>query len=186
MRWRARTIVELHCALRAARPQLKRDPLGGAGRIPTSHSITRMLLELIATLCTGLFTGAAIYVNLVEHPARLEPGTAAAVKQWRPSYRRGTVMQASLAVVGSLAAVGAWLQGRGTQVLLAGLLIGLVVPFTLIVIFPTNTRLSDADLDVSSSKAAALLDKWNRLHAVRSAAGFLAFVLLLLHLGALV
>ena len=38
-----------------------------------------MLLELIATLCTGLFTGAAIYVNLVEHPARLETGTAAAV-----------------------------------------------------------------------------------------------------------
>ncbi len=124
-----------------------------------------MVLELIATLCTGLFTGAAIYVNLVEHPARLEPGTAAAVRQWRPSYRRGTVMQASLAVV--------------------GLLIGLVVPFTLIVIFPTNKQLSDADLDVGSTKAAVLLDKWNRLHAVRSAAGFLAFVLLLLHLGAL-
>src|SRR6266404_4128928 len=116
-----------------------------------------MVLELIATLCTGLFTGAAIYVNLVEHPARLEPGTAAAVRQWRPSYRRGTVMQASLAVVG----------------------------FTLIVIFPTNKQLSDADLDVGSTKAAVLLDKWNRLHAVRSAAGFLAFVLLLLHLGAL-
>jgi uncharacterized membrane protein len=113
-----------------------------------------MLLELIATLCTGLFTGAAIYVNLVEHPARLEPGTAAAVKQWRPSYRRGTVMQASLAAVGFLSAVGAWLQGRGTQVLIAGLLIGLVVPFTLIVIFPTNKQLSDADLDVGSTKAA--------------------------------
>ena len=28
MRWRARTIVHLHCALRASRPQLKRDPLG--------------------------------------------------------------------------------------------------------------------------------------------------------------
>ena len=144
-----------------------------------------MLLELIATLCTGLFTGAAIYVNLVEHPARLEPGTAAAVKQWRPSYRRGTVMQASLAVVGFLTAVGAWLQGRGAQVLIAGLLIGLVVPFTLIVIFPTNKQLSDVGLDGGSTKAAVLLDKWNRLHAVRSAAGFLAFVLLLLHLGAL-
>jgi len=145
-----------------------------------------MLLELIATLCAGLFTGAAIYVNLVEHPARLEPGTAAAVTQWRPSYRRGTVMQASLAVAGFLSAVGAWLQGRGTQVLIAGLLIGLVVPFTLIVIFPTNKQLSDADLDIGSAKAAVLLDKWNRLHAVRSAAGLLAFVLLLLHLGALV
>ena len=170
---------------RVLRPQRKRDPLGGADRIPTSYSTTLMLLELIATLCTGLFTGAAIYVNLVEHPARLEPGTAAAVKQWRPSYRRGTVMQASLAVVGFLSAVGAWLQGRATQVLIAGLLIGLVVPFTLIVIFPTNKQLSDANLDVGSTNAAVLLDKWNRLHAVRSAAGFLAFVLLLLHLGAL-
>ena len=29
MRWRARTIVQLRCALGASRPQLKRDPLGG-------------------------------------------------------------------------------------------------------------------------------------------------------------
>jgi hypothetical protein len=144
-----------------------------------------MLLELIAILRTGLFTGAAIYVNLVEHPARLETGTAAAVKQWRPSYRRGTVMQASLAVTGFLSSVGAWLQGRGSPVLIAGLLIGFVVPFTLIVIFPTNRQLSDAGLDVGSTSAAVLLGKWNRLHAIRSAAGLLAFVVLLLHLSTL-
>lgn len=144
-----------------------------------------MLLELIAVLCTGLFAGAAIYVNLVEHPARLETGTAAAVKQWRPSYRRATVMQASLAVAGFLSSVGAWLQGRGTPVLIAGVLIGLVVPFTLIVIFPTNKQLADSGLDLDSTNAAALLDKWNRLHAIRSAAAVLAFVVLLLHLGAL-
>ena len=144
-----------------------------------------MLLELIATLCTGLFTGAAIYVNLVEHPARVETGTAAAVNQWRPSYRRGTVMQASLAVTGFISSVGAWLQGRGSPVLIAGLLIGFVVPFTLIVIFPTNRQLSDAGLDVGSTNAAVLLGKWNRLHAIRSAAGLLAFVVLLLHLGTL-
>jgi hypothetical protein len=144
-----------------------------------------MLLELIAALCTGLFAGAAIYVNLVEHPARLETGTAAAVKQWRPSYRRATVMQASLAVAGFLSSVGAWLQGRGTPVLIAGVLIGLVVPFTLLVIFPTNKQLADSGLDLDSTNAAALLDKWNRLHAIRSAAAVLAFVVLLLHLGAL-
>lgn len=142
-----------------------------------------MLLELIATLCTGLFAGAAIYINLVEHPARIETGTAAAVKQWRPSYRRATVMQAGLAVTGLLAAVGAWLQGRGVPVLIAGLLLGLVVPFTLIVIFPTNKRLSDPSLDEASSTAAGLLDRWNRLHAVRSVAALLALGLLLLHLG---
>ncbi len=142
-----------------------------------------MLLELIAALCAGLFTGAAIYVNLVEHPARLETGPGPALRQWRPSYRRGTMMQAGLAAVGFLAALGAWLQGRGIPALVGGLLLGFVVPFTLIVIFPTNKQLSDSGLDEASPKAAALLVKWNRLHAVRSVSGFLAFVVLLLHLG---
>lgn len=141
-----------------------------------------MLLELIATLCTGLFAGAAIYINLVEHPARLETGTATAVKQWRPSYRRATVMQASLAIVGLIAALGAWAQGRGTPVLIGGLLLGSVVPFTLIVISPTNRALSDPTLDHGSSTAAALLAKWNRLHAARSGAALLALLFFLLHL----
>ena len=145
-----------------------------------------MLLEVIATLCTGLFAGAAIYINLVEHPARRETGTATAVRQWRPSYRRATVMQASLAVAGCLASLGAWVQGRGTPTLIAGLFIGFVVPFTLIVIFPTNKLLSDSGLDEASPRTAALLDKWNRLHGVRSAAALVAFLLLVFHLGRLV
>ena len=142
-----------------------------------------MILELLATLCTALFAGAAIYVNLVEHPARLECGTAAAVRQWRPSYRRATVMQASLAIVGLLAALGAWIQGRGATVLIAGLLLGAVVPFTLIVVFPTNRQLLAPTLDEASSSAAGLLDRWNRLHAVRSGAALGALLILLLHLG---
>lgn len=92
-------------------------------------------------------------------------------------------MQASLAVAGFLAAVGAWLQGRGIVVLIGGLVLGLVVPFTLIVIFPTNRQLSDPALDMGSANAAALLDKWNRLHVVRSIAGFGSFLILLLHWG---
>jgi hypothetical protein len=144
-----------------------------------------MLLELIATLCTGLFAGAALYINLVEHPARLETGTAPALRQWRPSYRRATVMQASLAVTGMLAAVAAWLQGRGAAVLIAGLLLGSVVPFTLMVILPTNKQLSDPGLDEFSPRAATLLSTWNGLHAVRTAAALVAFVVFLVHLGGL-
>ncbi len=37
-----------------------------------------MLLELIAILCSGLVAGAAIDINVVEHPARRDTGTAAA------------------------------------------------------------------------------------------------------------
>jgi Domain of unknown function (DUF1772) len=142
-----------------------------------------MLLELIATLSAGLFAGAAIYVNLVEHPARLECGTAVAISEFGPSYRRATVMQASLAALGLVASVGAWLEGRGLVVLIAGLLLGLVIPFTLIVILPTNKALLDPSLDRDSAEAATLLVRWGRLHAVRSILSAVAFGVLACHLA---
>ena len=145
-----------------------------------------LILELVATSATAIFAGAAVYINLVEHPARIEVGTAAAVRQWRPSYRRATLMQASLAVVAFLASLGAWLLDRSNAVLVAGLCIGLVIPFTLIVIAPTNRQLEDPSLDMSSLSTASLLAQWNRLHAVRSVASIIAFVIQLLHLGQLV
>src|SRR5690242_11046381 len=127
-------------------------------------------MEAIATLCAGLFAGAAIYINAVEHPARLECGTALAVAEFAPSYRRATVMQASLAAVGLLTGLAAWWRGAGPIVLLAAVLLGAVIPFTLLVILPTNKRLLDRGLDRDSAEAAALLARWARLHAVRSAA----------------
>jgi hypothetical protein len=61
--------------------------------------------------------------------------------------------------------------------------LGLVIPFTLIVILPTNKRLLDPGLDRSSAEAAALLARWGRLHAVRSVLSALAFGLLAWHLA---
>jgi hypothetical protein len=140
-----------------------------------------MLFELIATLCAGLFAGAAIYITLVEHPARLECGTELAATAFGPSYRRATLMQASLAALGLVAALVAWIQGRGLLALVGGLLLGAVIPFTLLVILPTNKRLLDPGLDRRSAEAAALLDCWGRLHAVRSMLSGLAFGLLVWH-----
>jgi uncharacterized membrane protein len=134
-----------------------------------------MLLELIATVCAGLFAGAAVYITFVEHPARLECGTVLAATEFGPSYRRATIMQASLAAVGFVAAVAAWLQRRELPVMVGGVLLGLVIPFTLVVILPTNKRLLDPTLDRGSAEAAALLARWGRLHAVRTVASGLAF-----------
>ena len=67
--------------------------------------------------------------------------------------------------------------------LVAGVLLGLVIPFTLLVIRPTNDRLLDPALDRSSAEAAALLGRWGRLHAVRSWVSAVAFVLLVWHLA---
>jgi anthrone oxygenase-like protein len=134
-----------------------------------------VLFEAFATLCAGLFAGAAIYITFVEHPARLECGTELAATEFGPSYRRATLLQASLAAGGLGTALVAWGQGRGLMVLIGGLLLGGVIPFTLLVILSTNKRLLDPGLDRGSAEAAALLARWGRLHAVRSALGTLAF-----------
>ncbi len=140
-------------------------------------------LQLIATMASGLFSGASIYVNLVEHPARIECGTASAIAQWVPSYKRATEMQATLAAVGFLSATGAWLLGCGVVWLLGGVLLGLVIPFTLIVILPTNRRLLSPSLDKESSEARQLLDRWGRLHAVRSFLSLSSFLVFIVSLG---
>ena len=137
------------------------------------------ILEFLATFCCAIFTGAAIYVNAVEHPARMTTGVAAALAEWAPSYKRGTVMQASLAVLGFGFALLAWLAGAGLRVAVAGVVLVLVVPFTLIVIMPTNRRLAAVDPSKDLAEAAALLARWNRLHMVRSALSALALVLFL-------
>jgi len=141
-----------------------------------------MIAEILATLACGIFAGAAIYVNLVEQPARLSCGIAAAIVEWRPSYRRGAVMQGSLAVIGTALALVSWWITRDSAWMIGGLLVFAVVPFTLIVIFPTNKKLQSNELDVTSAEAERLLVVWNKLHAVRSALSLLAFLIFLLAL----
>src|SRR5215831_6955639 len=142
-----------------------------------------MPLVLIAVVCAGLFSGAALYVNLVEHPARMGCGPELAVREFAPSYRRATLLQLPLALVGSLAGgIGAWDQASST-LLAATLLLAAVVPFTVVVILPTNHRLLDPSLDPASRNAVALLDRWGRLHAVRTVLSLLAFVLFLWQLA---
>jgi uncharacterized membrane protein len=142
-----------------------------------------MPFEMLATLCAGLFAGAAVYITLVEQPARLECEIEVAMAEFGPSYRRAAVMQASLAAVGLLAAIVAWVQERDTAVLLGGVLLGAVIPFTLVVVFPINNRLLDPTLDRRSREAAARLRRWGQLHAVRSVASTVAFGLLVWHLA---
>jgi Anthrone oxygenase len=136
-------------------------------------------MEFFATLSCALFAGAAVDINAVEHPARMSCGTEVAATVWAPSYQRATWMQAPLALVGCLTAVMAWLAGASASWFLGGVLLGLVVPFTVVVIQPTNTRLLSADLDKRSDEAHRLLARWNCLHGVRTALRVVALVVFL-------
>jgi Anthrone oxygenase len=135
------------------------------------------LIELCAVLACTLFAGAAIYINVAEHPARLLCGPEIAAAEFAPSYRRAAVMQVFLAVTATLAGTARWVQGGATIWLAAALLIFAVIPFTLIAIRPINNRLLDPRRDRGSAETMALLETWGRLHAIRSALSLVAAVL---------
>ncbi len=131
-------------------------------------------LAWIAAGAALLFAGGALYVSLVEHPARLATGPPMAVAQFRTSYPLAARLQGGLAAVGTLAAIGAWLGTGRIAWLVAGVVLGLVVPYTLVVILPTNARLLDRALSPDAPEARQLLRRWGTLHAVRTLLGLAA------------
>ncbi|HJU06523.1 MAG TPA: DUF1772 domain-containing protein [Nitrospiraceae bacterium] len=132
------------------------------------------MLHFIAVLSSTLFTGAAIYINVAEHPARMACGTELAATVFRPSYQRAAPMQVLLALVAMAAGLLSWWMGGRVLWLIGALVMFSVIPFTLIVIMPTNRQLLDPGLDRSSESTRRLLQTWGMLHAIRSALSLVA------------
>ena len=134
-------------------------------------------LEMIAAFTAVLFAGAALYINLVEHPARMKLDTKFAASQWAPSYKRATLLQAPLALVSFVTGSAAWLLGADVWWLVAALVMGAVVPFTFVVVMPTNHKLLAPGRDLASAETRGLLQKWAKLHGVRTALSLVASVI---------
>ena len=145
--------------------------------------IVSTFAELTATLSSGLFAGASVYINLVEHPALMEAGVGPALTQFAPSYKRATVTQVSLALAGFLSALVAWRSRSDARWLIGGGLLVAVIPFTALVILPTNKKLLDPATADDLALAERLLTRWGRLHAVRSVLSLVSLLLFLFLLG---
>src|ERR1700732_3670815 len=133
----------------------------------------------LALIAAALFTGAAVYVNVAEQPARLALDDRASLAEWKVAYHRGLAMQGPLALIGfSLGLIAArsemdWRWVAGAFMLLANW------PFTLIAILPTNKLLMEIPPQNAGPKSRALIRVWGRLHAVRGGVGATATVLFL-------
>lgn len=136
-------------------------------------------IQLIALVTATLFTGAALYITLVEHPARMGLNDAPLLAQWQPSYKRALPIQSGLAIAAGLAGVVAWYLSRDWQWLAGSALILANWPFTLWVIMPVNKPLMAMQERDAGAESRAMLVRWGGLHNVRSALGAASTVLFL-------
>ena len=138
-----------------------------------------MIFGQIALSVAAVFSGAAVYINVAEHPARLRLADGPLLAQWQPAYQRGLLMQASLAVLGFLVGMAAWWQTSDWRWALGACVLVANWPYTLVVMMPTNKALSAMDPAQPGANTRRLIQRWGGLHAVRSVLGFTATAIFL-------
>jgi hypothetical protein len=138
-----------------------------------------MLAGQLALMIAAVFTGAAIYINIAEQPARLQLDNRSLLDEWKPAYKRGYIMQASLVIVGGLFGLVAYLSTLDWHWLLGAIVLLANWPYTIFVIMPTNRRLMDTPPEAATAETRRMLEQWGTLHAGRSALGLVATLIFL-------
>lgn len=134
----------------------------------------------LALIIAAAFTGAAFYINWAEQPARMKLDDAALLTQWKPAYKAGFSMQASLAVVGFLLAAITWMHGEHWLWFVGGLVLLANWPYTLFGIMPVNNVLMAMKVEDAGAKSRVHIARWGQLHMVRTLLGALATSIMLM------
>lgn len=133
-----------------------------------------MIIGSLALAAAGAFTGASLYVNYVEQPARLALGDDALIKEWEPSDHRGFIVLASLAFLAALFGFIAFRELDDVRWLFGALVAIASWPYTYLAIVPLNNRilaLIEAD---AAHEARKVIDLWGRLELGQTALGVVA------------
>jgi Domain of unknown function (DUF1772) len=129
-----------------------------------------MLTGALALAFAAAFTGAALYINLVEQPARLALDDGALLSEWRPSDRRGFAMLASLALIAAALALTADFQTQDVRWLIGAIIIIASWPYTFFAMVPMNNRILTLSA-AESGAARELVRTWGLLEYGQTAIG---------------
>lgn len=136
-----------------------------------------MIIGSLALAAAGAFTGASLYVNYVEQPARLALGDEALVKEWEPSDHRGFIVLAGLAAIGALFGFIAYRELNDVRWVAGALLLIASWPYTYYAIVPLNNRilaLIGNGEDAAVHEARRVIDLWGKLELGLTAIGLAA------------
>jgi len=132
------------------------------------------MLAIAALTLAALFTGAALYVLLAEHPARRQIAPEAQLAQWKSAYAHGAVMQASLAFLAGLAGAAVWVRWGDLFFLAGGAVMWSAIAYTFGVMWKLNSRLKGTPPEAAGAETVTMLGHWGRLHAGRTLIGLAA------------
>jgi hypothetical protein len=135
-----------------------------------------MISGTLALAAAGAFTGASLYVNVVEQPARLALYDAALAKEWESSDHRGFVVLASLAFVSALCGFVAFREIDDIRWLAGTLLVIASWPYTYFAIVPLNNRILGFISAEAPGEARKTIVLWGRLEIGQTALGVLAII----------
>jgi hypothetical protein len=132
---------------------------------------------LFAFAAAAAFVGEALYINLVEQPARLELGARASLREWMPSNRRGFLMLAVLAIVSAVLAYADFARSGDVRWMIGGTLILLSWLYAYFVVTPVNVLLYDVPPGAPASTVRELLREWGLLEWGQTAIGLGAWAI---------
>jgi len=127
----------------------------------------------LALVLAAAFSGAALYVNLVEQPARLALEDQAMLNEWTPSDRRGVALMAGLSLLSAALGLVAYFASQDVRWAIGALIVILAWPYTFFAMAPLNNQiLTLAPRDIGAARA--LVRQWGQLEYGQTAIGLAA------------
>jgi hypothetical protein len=127
---------------------------------------------LFAFAAASAFVGAALYINLVEQPARFQLDAGSSIQEWKPSNRRGFLMLALLAILSALLAYAEYARSGDVRWTIGGTLLLASWLYAYFVMTRVNIWLYAAP---SRGAAHELLRQWGVLEWGQTVIGLAAW-----------
>lgn len=141
-------------------------------------------LRAASTFLSGAYFGGCSYVTYCECPARINlPNGNSMIDNFQQTFPRAKAYQGIIAILGALGSVAQYFldtdHPKAKMVLAAGMVLLTLWPYTIVCIMPTNYQLMDGDVPKKKgdSWVTDMMNKWDRLHFVRTFVGGISFLM---------
>ena len=137
-----------------------------------------MISGTLALAFAAAFSGASLYVNWVEQPARLLLDEEALLREWGPSDSRGVALLAALALAAAISGFVTYFESQDVRWAIGALVMIASWPYTYFVMEPLNNQiLALRGRDVAAARA--LVRQWGLIEAGLSVIGLVGVAVFL-------